>query len=272
VELEENIDAFDALDTQIISIAQLERDPAQLPRITEFVHNTFPVVADPDQITRKEFQIFGVYLIDKRGIVRTFIPGTKEARPRLDMIVEELAKMTGKPVPILRAAPVSEPLTAPPTAATLDDPEDAIGVRWMWSHNAVRPRDTFKLAWVTTPAPGYHLYGSVENRMTPFSLTLDLPEGIRLKEPIRYPRSRAYTDPVLKSELFVYDSDIPMPVIYLEADENVVPGEYMVTATVDFQACSDSICLPPSRKQVDLPLTIVGKKGRRGTVAGYEDW
>lgn len=50
-----------------------------LPRITEFVHNSFPIVADPEQITRDDFEIFYVYLIDKEGVLRTAIPGTKEA-------------------------------------------------------------------------------------------------------------------------------------------------------------------------------------------------
>jgi len=63
-----------------------------------------------------------------------------------------------------------------------------------------------------------------------------------------------------------------MPVIYLTADKNIAAGKYTINATLEFQACNESVCLPPVTKEFSLPLTIVGEKGHRGTVAGYKDW
>ena len=271
------MDLFEYFDAEIISIAQLERDPAQLPRITEFVHNTFPVVADPDQATREPFEIFGIYLIDKEGIVQTYIPGVKEARPRLDMVINELAIMTGKELPSSLKKRVedfaSESSTAPPvTGPELSNPDDLLTISWMWSHNAVRPKDRLKLAFVATPAYGYHVYGSVEEGMTPFEFSLDLPEGIELVESIKYPKSHVLHDPVLKKDLMVYDEDMPMPVMYFQIGDDVPAGEYEIKATLRYQGCNDSVCLPPATREVVMPLKVVGAKGRRGTVAGYQDW
>lgn len=274
MELERNYAAFEALDAEIVSIAQLEKDPAMLPRITEFVHNSFPIVADPEQITREPFEIFGIYLVDKEGVVRTYIPGTKEARPRLDIIITELAKLAGKePPPFTADEGRVDTLGALETKSVgTISPDQVLAQRWMWSHNRVRPGDDFKLAFMADIAPGYHVYGHQEARMTPFNLTLDLPEGITLVEPYKHPRSTAYQDPVLDQELYVYENVIAMPVIFLRAAEDLAPGAYSATATVKFQACNASVCHPPTEKVIELPLTVVGQDEPRLAVAGSDAW
>lgn len=277
MELQENIDIFDQLDAQIVSIAQIERDPAQLPRINEFVHNTFPILADPDQITRKDFDIFSVYLIDKEGTLRTFIPGVKEARARLDIVLEELAKIEGVDPPefetlrdlvVVRRAEDAASAAAPVS----DDPADLLNVQWMWSHNSIRAGDAFKLAFVVNVPRGYHVYGANESKMSPFRLELDLPKGITLAKPIRYPKAETKTDPILKVALDAYETVIPMPVIYLKAAKKLKVKDLSITARIHFQACNDTVCLQPTTKEIRMTLPVVAAGAPRLLVAGSVLW
>lgn len=265
---------FEALDAVIISIAQIETDPAMLPRIKEFVHNSFPIVADPKQETREAFDIFSVYLIDKEGVLQTHIPGTKEARPRLDMILTELAKLEGVAPPEVRDArghavahmPGVEP------AAKVTSAEEAVGVRWMWSVDAVAAGDDFKLAFLVTIADGHLVYGHEEERMTSFSLELDLPKGVELARPLGYPEGETKVDPILEIPLQVYEKDIPMPTIRLKASEDLEPGTLDVTARMRYQACSGTVCYPPDVRELTLPLRVVAAEVERKEVAGSAFW
>ena len=276
VELEENYPVFQALNAEIVAIAQLEKDPAMLPRITEFVHNEFPIVADPGQITREPFDIFGVYLIDKDGIVQTYLPGTKEARARLDVILTELAKIEGVDAPSFQdedahiKVEFGEATRKQPTPILA--PQDVIGVRWMWSHNMIRPKDRFKLAFVIDIAKGYHVYGDNEERLTPFKIEFELPEGVEFEKPYAYPAAKTKMDPVLKTELSVFENVIAMPKMYLKAADGLKKGRRTVKAKIHFQACNESTCLVPSVLELEMPLTVVGPKERRGQVAGSRAW
>lgn len=248
-----------------------------LPRINEFVHNTFPILADPDQITRGDFEIFSVYLIDKEGTLRTYIPGVKEARPRLDVIFEELAKIQGIDPPEFESVRdlvvVRRPGGGVPAAVPVpEDPADLLDVQWMWSHNQIWPKDTFKLAFVVNIRGRYHVYGANETKMTPFRLELDLPKGITLARPIQYPKAETKTDPILNIPLDAYQTAIPMPVVYLKASGKLKIKDLTVTARIRFQACNDTTCLQPATKQIDMPLPVVPRGTPRLTVAGSFAW
>jgi hypothetical protein len=270
VELQENYGIFEDLNAEIINIAQLERNPAMLPRIKNFVHQSFPVVADPDQVTRDAFEIFGAYIIDKEGIVQTFISGNLQARPRLDMIIAELAKVEGVEAPTMASREGDGILFDSETQAV--PMKDIARVRWMWSHAAIAARDEFKLAFVVDIAPGHHIYGNSESQMAPFSMEFELPDGVSLARELTYPKGLTKKDAILNIDLNMYDEVIAMPTILLEASENLAPGEYTVKATVHYQSCNDKVCHPPTSKIVEMPLRVVTDEGERDTVAGSDGW
>ena len=72
-----------------------------MARVEEFVRGEFPIAADPQHVSTKAFKRYGVYLIDKKGVIRVFFEGTKTARPRLDMVINELAAIEGVPAPAM---------------------------------------------------------------------------------------------------------------------------------------------------------------------------
>lgn len=276
MELQENYASFQKLDAEIVAIAQLERDPEMLGRIEKFVGNSFPIVADPEQQTRRPFKIFGIYLIDKEGVLRTYIPGTKEARPRLDLILSELGKLQGVEAPrvdfVEGKAVVAESADPSSSQWPVQSKEDVVRVRWMFSHDRVRPGDELRLAFLPKIAPGYHIYGPQDEVMKPFRVELTLPDGLSLDRPLAYPPPKSIRDEALGKLVTHYSSDIPMPVIRLKASEELSQGELRIQALVTYQACDESSCFPPATQT--LTLTIPGDvpDARRGQVFGWQTW
>ncbi|MHC5065246.1 MAG: protein-disulfide reductase DsbD domain-containing protein [Planctomycetota bacterium] len=269
MELQSNYESIKALDTEIIAVAQEETDPKTLAKIKDFVNNEFPVVADPERATWKTFSRYGIYLVDKEGVIRIAADGNKEARPRLDLVMEELAALEGGDAPEVQFGGVRE---ANASGAKVSAAEDALGSRWMWSHNFVRPGDEFKLALLPMIADGYHVYASQESEMIPFRVEVELQAGVEMTAPVAYPRGRKYEDAVLEGTYSIYEGDIPMGALRFKLQEDVEPGELLVKVTLHFQACDDSSCFAPASKTISVPLTVKAKSERRQQVFGWNTW
>ena len=273
MELQNNYDVIVGLDAEVIAIAQEESDHTTLAHTRQFVKHDYPTVADPKRESWETFDRYGVYIVDKKGVVRSFLPGSKEARPRLDLVLEELAAVAGKPVPAVDydagKIAVKREATAHPK---VDSAEEAVAVRWMWSHPKIRPGGAFKLAFLPTVAPGYHVYGMGEKQMVPFSVELKLPDGLQLAGPIEYPQPEVRHDDALDMDLRIYEGDIPLSAINLEASESLAPGTVKVVVALHYQACDESSCFPPTTVNVELDLEVVKSKRRLPGVAGWRRW
>ena len=269
MELQSNYEAIKSLNTEIIAIAQEERDASTLAKVHEFVQQGFPVVADPERASWETFSRYGVYLVDKEGVIRVVAEGSKEARPRLDLLVEALAKLEGKPVPAVQFGGAR---TGDEPGTEVDGPESVLSSRWMWSHNVVRSGDDFKLALLPTLAPGYHAYGSQEEMMIPFKVEVELPDGIALAGPIGYPRGEKFKDEALGTTHSILEGDIPLGALLFKAAETVEAGEVAVKVKLHYQACDDSMCFAPVTKILTVPLRIAGKETMRQQVFGWNTW
>ena len=268
--MQNNYDIFQALDTDILYVAQLERDPNLLPRIKSFVQHEFPVVCDPDQISRKPLPLFNAYIIDKTGVIRARVPGSLSARPSLDMILAELCRVVGAPPVKPRTSSDKRPV--PQDQSDTPKAEEVVQALWMWSHDRIAPGDSFKLAFLPTLAPGFHVYGPLEKRMTPFKLELDLPEGITLETPFRYPKSLKKRDPFLDVEVLQYEKDVPITALNLKASESLATTDCVVKVSVSYQACNEALCHPPTTKTLEIPIQVVPKDIKRNQVAGWKTW
>jgi hypothetical protein len=230
------------------------------------------VLADPKRATWKAFARYGIYVVDAKGRVRARIAGTKTARPRLDLVLRAVSQVTGKPAPKVsfkRGRATVEGSAAP--AKKLESAKQVLGLRWMASHNVVRPGDEFKLACMPTIAGGYSVYGPRDETMTPLRVKLKLPPGITLEAPLRYPRPTYKVDKTLKTKLSTYSKEVPLGAIRLRASKDLTPGKLVVRVEVTFQACDASSCFPPTTKVFELPLVAVAE-GRRAPVFGWERW
>ncbi len=257
-------------------------------------------MADRDEVMGEHFSVFDIYVADTEGVVRRHLKGSKEARPRLDHVLEAVAEVAGKRAPRMhsefgkivvepsrgvkaarRAA--AEAITAG-TAAPADvfaapgrGAGDAhapavLDARWMWSHPETRPGDTLKLALMPRVAHGFHVYAHDEGRMSPFTVEVDLPDGLELAQPIRHPAGTTTRDPVLDIDLSMHSGDIPLPALVLRAFDDVEPGELEVVVRFSYQACNDAICLAPATQELRLTVPIVAAGTERGQVFGWQGW
>ncbi len=274
--MQAHYELFKQLNTEVIFIAQLERDPSMLTRISGFVRNEFPIVCDPEQVSRKPYPLFSAYLIDKKGIIQTQVPGSINARPPLSMILKELAKIEGVDTPKLESASSisdsSEEKRESGSSSPTIDPADVLNAQWMWSHDRIAPGDEFKLAFLPVLAEGFHVYANTETKMFPLNIELKLPEEIQLSKPIEYPKPIFKSDPILEIQVAQYEKDIPLSAIQLKAGEKLPVGKVKVEIIVHYQACNDTICYPPTQKTFSLPLEIVGPKDPHRQVSGWKSW
>lgn len=268
--MQSNVDLFQKLNAEILYIAQLERNPALLQRIKNFVQHDFPVVCDPDQISREPFPIFSAYIIDKNGRLRTRITGSLSARPNVDMILAELCKVEG--VPRIRARSRNEVVPAAQESNNPVRAEEVLKVHWMYSHDRIAPGDKFKVAFLPVLAPGFHVYAPQEKQMTPFAVELVLPQGIELADPLGFPKPTVKRDPFLALNVQQYEGDIPLDALVFKANDQLPLGSCVIKAKVSYQACNDSLCYPPTQKTVEMSIEVVSKNTKRNQVAGWKNW
>ncbi|NQV31792.1 MAG: hypothetical protein HQ515_03815 [Phycisphaeraceae bacterium] len=268
--MQNNYDLFQTLNADILYVAQLERDPTLLPRIKSFVQHEFPVVCDPNQISRKPLPIFNAYIVDKTGVIRSRVPGSLSARPGLAMILEELCRVEGVPPVKPREGNRKKPMAQGQTNTI--KAEEVMELAWMWSHDRIAPGDTFKLAFLPTLASGFHVYAPQEKRMTPLGIELTLPQGITLDKPFRYPKPDKNRDPFLEVDVFQYEKYVPITALNLKASESLPEGDCVVKISVSYQACNEVLCYPPTTKTIEIPIRVVPKATKRNQVSGWKTW
>lgn len=263
VELSKALDEIRARGAEVVAIAQEETRPADLARTRRFVGDGIHLLADPDHLTWKTLPRYQVFVVDTDRVILAAVSGTKLARPRLDLALAALGKQA--PTPEVEAE-IPRLHTAPPA------PRDVISVRWLFSHDALQPSRRIRLALVVLVAPGWHVYGFGESSMTPFSVELELPEGIERRDPIEYPRPARAHDPVLDRDLAIYRDAIPLSAITLHGAPDLRPGRKTLRIKVRFQACNEETCLPPAERLVEVPLEVVAAGAERRQIAGWQRW
>ena len=222
-------------------------------------------------MSRAELEIFDVYLVDEGGRLATRLRGTKEARPRLDLILQALRDLeAGVAAPAERVATEADETggTSIPAARTAGILEP----RWMWSHDAVRPGDALLLALMFVVQPGWHVYAPGAGDLTALDVQLELPKGLRLEGPVAYPPPETLDDPVLGLRLPVWSGDVPLDTLRLVAADDLEPGRLQVRVRVTWQACDARTCRPPETTELVLEIDALPREARRGQVFGWESW
>jgi suppressor for copper-sensitivity B len=145
-------------------------------------------------------------------------------------------------------------LLAPTAGAQSLRPEMA-RVEAVADRTAYAPGETVRLAAVVTVEEGWHVNSHVPTYdwLIPTELTLPLPGG--WGEPaLTYPKGKLQTFGFADDPISVYDGTFRI------VGEVTVPpgakGSIPVTASLRYQACDDSSCLPPVTTEAELTLRI----------------
>jgi hypothetical protein len=125
--------------------------------------------------------------------------------------------------------------------------------------SGVAPGGTIPLRLDVIPKPTIHIYGPGAKGYLPIALTIAASPAIKPGRAV-YPKPQIVFFPALNESTPVYSQPfrVTQPV---SVSRDVKPGEMLtITGLVDYQACDDSLCYPPSKATVTwtIPVTSAG--------------
>src|ERR1700710_1519813 len=121
---------------------------------------------------------------------------------------------------------------------------------------AYDPGAAARLAALVTIEHGWHVNSHKPSfeYLIPTVLHLDLPAGWP-QETVQYPAAKQKTFSFEPHPLAVYDGDVVM-VAAFKLPKGVAAGSYPVHASLRYQACNDSQCLPPVTAEAKIELKV----------------
>jgi hypothetical protein len=103
-------------------------------------------------------------------------------------------------------------------------------------------------------APGLHInsHAPSDKFLIPTELKLPADSGVKLED-AKYPAGADFTLPAdPKTKLSVYTGEFS-----IDARVIAEPGDHLVQATLRYQACDQSQCMPP--RTITVPIDVIGK-------------
>lgn len=123
-------------------------------------------------------------------------------------------------------------------------------------YTAYEAGSTARIAAKVTIDEGWHVnsFKPTFEFLIPTVLDLELPQGWP-QEKVSYPKSEMQTFAFADQPLAVYDGQVVI-LSELQVPPEASPGKFPVRASLRYQACNDTQCLPPVTRTADLTLTV----------------
>lgn len=134
--------------------------------------------------------------------------------------------------------------------------KDVVQIRSYLRRPALRPGGRGWVGIELRIAEGWHLNGHRPTFDYLIGTTVQprLPEGL-IKEEVRYPAARELDLAFAGEPIAVY-TDTTRIFYRIRVAEDLSPGSYAVRHSVRLQACNDQLCLPPSRAEAELTVSV----------------
>ena len=132
--------------------------------------------------------------------------------------------------------------------------DEAVRVRAYVDTPAYRPYQRFLLVAELTVAPGYHVYAApIPEGYVPLTVEAEPIEGLIAGE-ASWPAPHPFKVQGLDEDFRVLEGDVrgTLPHSLTKMDA----GDQVITATIRYQACSETLCLRPAAVRVELPVSL----------------
>lgn len=128
------------------------------------------------------------------------------------------------------------------------------------SRDIVKPGDEIRIAVKAAVDQGYHVNSNKpkEDFLIPTSLSITSTNGIK-NTGIVYPKSKDYTFAFSDKPVSVFEGNFTI-FAKVRVPENLKPGNYKLTLTVEYQACNDETCLPPNSATSTVTIKVGTKE------------
>ncbi len=135
--------------------------------------------------------------------------------------------------------------------------EQVVGVRTLLSRDAARPGDVIKAAIILKIQPGYHINDSapLDEFLFPTTLTTEEPSWVDVLETY-YPTGHRGRFAYSQTELVVYEGEAVFGML-LKVNAGTAPGTLTLKATLTYQACDSTSCLPPKELPFEIQVPVV---------------
>jgi len=138
-----------------------------------------------------------------------------------------------------------------------------VKTRGVFSLDAIRPGDAFKVAVTLEITQGYHINAHVPtlDYLIPTTITLTSPAGIHIAEP-RYPSPTHQTFAFAPGAPLAVYQGVVTAIADGKAESSLQIGTLSIKADVRIQACNDTQCLAPSNLSLDIPVVVTAREGK----------
>jgi hypothetical protein len=103
--------------------------------------------------------------------------------------------------------------------------------------------------------PGYHLNSNEPSEAYLIPLRLTWENTLLKTQKVEFPKPAMQKFDFSEKPLSVYAGDFQISTVF-EAAPNTSPGPNIVIGKLRYQACSDTMCLPPKTVEVRLPVVV----------------
>lgn len=141
--------------------------------------------------------------------------------------------------------------------AQIPNAKDVVSSTAYTSFEPAAPGKEFQIAVVLKIRDGYHINArkTTLDYLIPTELRAELPVGYKASD-VTYPNGELKSFAFSQSEkLNVYTGTVTLH-LKVTAPANAPLGAQHIPLKLRYQACSESVCLPPVRQDVDTAFTI----------------
>lgn len=152
------------------------------------------------------------------------------------------------------------------SAQSMPNPASVVKAQTYVSLDKVPRGQTFEAAVVVDISKGFHMNSNKpsEDYLIPTTITTNPPAGIRVVDTM-YPQGQMKTFTFSPNKpLNVYTDTVTLR-LKLATDASTPVGAVSIPATLRYQACNDTACLPP----VKVPVTLNVDVAAQGTAAHH---
>ena len=139
--------------------------------------------------------------------------------------------------------------------------EQVVEVKPLLSRDGVRPGEMIKAAIILTVQPGYHINNNAPNDEFLFATTLTFDDNPNLEVvETYYPAGHRGRFAYSQTELIVYEGETVLGAV-IKAKAGLPAGPLKLKATLSYQACDNTSCMPPKDLafEIAIPVVAAGK-------------
>ncbi|NIM58769.1 MAG: hypothetical protein GTO16_07470 [Candidatus Aminicenantes bacterium] len=135
--------------------------------------------------------------------------------------------------------------------------EDILTAKTLISHDGIHPGESFKVAFLLSITPGWHINGPKldDEFLIPSELIIDEGDKIKVLK-LYYPKPGTGRFDYSEAELPVYEGEILLGAL-IKVSDDIAQKKHSLKANFLYQPCDDRTCMAPKTLKLEIPFTVV---------------